>query len=266
MNVKTFLAFIKVGFKTALRFRFNFVVGFIITPLSILIYYFLWKAVFAFSGQNIIKGFSFSEMVGYYVVSMIVGLFIWIDIDKWMADDIRKGQLVVDLLKPLGYVWQCLFFEIGLNIFGILIQLAPVFLIGFLFFGLKIAGFWTFAVFFASLFFGFLIAYFLSFLVGITAFWFKEISGLRRVRRALNLFLSGGLIPLTFFPAGFQKVSHFLPFEYMRFVPINIYLGKYSVVGIFLQLFFQFVWVLILLLLVGFCWRSAVKKFSGEGT
>ena len=101
MRFKNIPAFMFAGFKVALRYRFNFVVGIITTPLSVLIYYFLWKAIYAFTGQSVIKGYSFSELVGYYVVSMIVGLFIWIDIDKWIAEDIRKGQLVVDLLRPL---------------------------------------------------------------------------------------------------------------------------------------------------------------------
>ncbi len=266
MSFKNFFSFMFMGFKVALRYRFGFMVTLITTPISILIYYFLWKAVYAFTGQTVIRGYSFHDLVGYYVVSMIVGLFIWIDIDKWIAEDIRKGQLVVDLLRPFGYIWQSLSFEIGINLFAVIIQLVPVFLIGFLFFGLRVAGFWVFVAFFLSLAFGFLIAFLISFLVGLTAFWFKKTSGLRRVRRALSMFLSGGLIPLSFFPLSFQKVFHFLPFEYMRFVPINIYLGKYSFYGVVFQLFLQFVWVLVLFFFAIFSWKSAVKKFSGEGT
>lgn len=260
------LAQVVVGFKVALRYRFNFLVNLVNVPISAIIYVFLWTAVFSYTGQSVIRGYSLEEMIGYYVVSMLVGLFVWVDVDKWIADDIRKGNLVVDLLRPMGYLAQTLWFEIGINVFGILISVVPVFLLGFVFFGLQVAPWYVFVAFFLSLVFGFLIAFMLSFLVGITAFWFKEISGLRRVRRALVLFLSGGMIPLTFFPLVFQRVFEFLPFQYIRYTSINIYLQKYALQGVLLQLGIQLVWVLVLLFLVVRIWNTAVIKFSGEGT
>lgn len=255
-----------IGFKVALRFRFNFVVSLITVPLSVLIYYFLWSSVFGYTGQEIIRGFTFNEMIGYYVVSMIAGLFVWVNIDKWIAEDIRKGYLVVDMLKPMTYLAQCLWFEIGLNFLGIVMNLIPVFIIGFVLFGLQVAPLVSFIAFFVSLLFGFLIAFFISFFVGLTAFWFKEIGGLRRMRSALVLFLSGGMIPLTFFPEKMQSVFEYLPFQYIRYTPINIYLGKYLGLNLVMQLLLQLFWVVVLFLLVQWTWKTAAKKFSGEGT
>jgi len=255
-----------VGFKVALRYRFNFLVSLITVPLSVLIYYFLWSSVFSYTGQEIIRGFTFNEMIGYYVISMIAGLFVWVDIDKWIAEDIRKGYLVVDMLKPMTYLAQCLWFEIGLNFLGIVMNLAPVFIIGFVLFGLQVAPLVSFVAFFVSLLMGFLIAFFISFFVGLTAFWFKEIGGLRRMRRALVVFLSGGMIPLTFFPEAMQKVFEYLPFQYIRYTSINIYLGKYIGFNLVMQLLLQLFWVVLLFLLVRWTWKTAAKKFSGEGT
>ena len=62
-----------VGFKVAMRYRFNFLVSLITVPASVLIYYFLWSSVFGYTGQEIIRGFTLNEMIGYYVVSMIAG-------------------------------------------------------------------------------------------------------------------------------------------------------------------------------------------------
>src|SRR4030042_2688363 len=96
------------GFKVALRYRFNFLVNLVFVPLSVLIYVFLWTAIFGYTGQSVIQGYSLDEMIGYYVVSMLVGLFVWVDVDKWISEDIRKGNLVVDLLRPMAYLAQTL--------------------------------------------------------------------------------------------------------------------------------------------------------------
>ncbi|MBW3018676.1 ABC-2 family transporter protein [Candidatus Woesearchaeota archaeon] len=264
--IKKYLAQVFVGFKVATRFRFNFLVNILTVPLSVLIYAFLWTAIFSYTGQDLIRGFSLNGMIGYYVVSMIAGLFIWVDIDKWIAEDIRKGYLVVDMLRPMTYLAQCIYFEIGVNFMGIVVNLIPVFLIGFVAFGLQVASLPLFVAFFMSLAFGFLIAFFISFFVGLTAFWFKEIGGLRRVRRALVVFLSGGMIPLTFFPDTAQKVFAYLPFQYIRYTSINIYLGKYGGWNLAFQMLVQLGWVILLYLLVRWTWNTAAKKFSGEGT
>jgi len=266
LQARNYCAQLLMGFKTALRYRFNFVVSLLTVPLSVLIYYFLWSSVFAYTGKAVIRGFSFEEMIGYYVVSMIVGMFVWVDIDKWIAEDIRKGNLIVDLLRPMTYIAQCVWFEIGINSFGILLNLVPVFIIGFVFFNLAVAPLHVFGIFFVSLALGFMIAFLMSFLVGLTAFWFKEIAGLRRVRRTLTVFLSGGMIPLTFFPESLQRVFEFLPFQYIRYTAINVYLQKYSLPGMFVQLAIQLIWVLVLYWIVYALWNIAVRKFSGEGT
>lgn len=260
------LAELILGFKVAFRYRFNFFINLLTIPMSVLIYAFLWKAIYAYTGDSVIRGFSYAELVSYYVVSMLVGLFVWVDVDKWIAEDIRKGQLVVDLLRPITYFAQCLWFEIGLNAFGILLSVVPTFAIGYFWFGLKIAAFSVFVLFFVSMALGFLIAFLMSFLVGLTAFWFKEISGLRRVRRALTVFLSGGMIPLSFFPEALQRIFEFLPFQYIRYTSINIYLQKYSLTASLWQLCIQLIWVLGMFFLVKLIWNVAVKKFAGEGT
>ncbi|MBU0461430.1 MAG: ABC-2 family transporter protein, partial [Nanoarchaeota archaeon] len=114
------------------------------------------------------------------------------------------------------------------------------------------------------------ICFLLSYMVGISAFWINRISGLRRMKRGLILFLSGGMIPIAFFPQWFIGLSNYLPFQYIRYVPINIYLGQYSIsaagfnnIGIVLGA--QIAWTLILLGITHLMWKAAIKKFSGAG-
>lgn len=262
---KTYWAQAKIGFKVGIKYRFHFIIAMLTVPLSLIIYYFLWQAIYTYTGQDIIRGFTFPALVQYYVLSMIVGFFVWCDVDKWMSQDIRRGHIITMFIYPMRFLWQHLAFEIGINSLGILLEMIPVFVVGFVFFGLAVAPAFNFIAFLASVVLAFFLAFFVSFNVGLSAFWLKKIEGIRRVRRTLLVFLSGGMIPLTFFPQSLQYVSHFLPFEYIRYVPIQIYLGEFSRLGVLGQLGLQLVWIVLLYFLSKAVYQKAFKQFAGAG-
>ena len=264
--IKSAYATSKLGFKVAIKYRFNFIVAFLTVPISITIFFLLWESIFAYSNTEILRGFSFPQMVSYYVVSSIVGFFIFSEPDKWMSDDVRRGQVIRDLLKPLSYFSQWIFFEIGLNSFGILTEMVPVFIVGFLFFNLHLPPMLYFITFFISVAFAFLITYLLGYLIGLASFWLKQVTGLRRVKRALLFFLSGGLIPLAFFPPWLEKLSFILPFAYIRYVPINIYLVNYTPAELFVMLAIQIAWIIALYIAMRILMGFALKQIAGAGT
>lgn len=263
--LKNYWAEGKMGFKVGLQYRFSFIVTMLTTPLSLFMYFFLWKSIYSFTGQEIIQGFTFGTLIEYYVLSMIIGFFTWCDVDKWISQDVRRGHIISAFVVPMSILSQNLAFELGINVLGIVIEMIPVFIIGFVLFGLHAAPLFNFMMFFVSIALAFMLSFFISFNVGLSAFWLKKIDGLRRIRRTLLYFLSGGLIPLTFFPVWVQDVSHFLPFEYIRSVPIKIYLADYSAMGIFSQISIQVAWIILLYLLSRVMYKQAFRQFTGAG-
>ena len=224
--MKKKLAIGKGGFKTAIAYRFHFFVSVVLVPLSLVIYYFLWKSIFEYSGEAVIRGFTFQEMISYYALSVIIGVFTWSTVDNWIENDVRFGNLVTVLLKPVNFFYWYYFFEVGTHLFGLITELIPIFIISFLFFGVGIAAFSNFVLFIISLLLAALLYFLISYIVGLTAFWFKRIFGIRRLKRVVVSFLSGAFIPLAFLPSSLEKVSRYLPFQYIRQEPIFIYLGK----------------------------------------
>ena len=255
----------KKGIKTWSTYRFEFVVGLLSVPISLIIYFFLWKSVYAYTGEGVIRGFTFQQMVNYYVLSMIVGFFTWSEVDKWVEQDLLHGNTISSLLKPVSFISWYMFFEIGINIMNIIWQMIPVFIIGFVFFGLGIAPAFNFIAFLISLLLAFFIYYGMTFLLGLSAFWLKKITGLRRVRRVVLGFLGGSFIPLTLFPEWAQSVLHYLPFESTRFVPITIYLGTISNTEVLKALGVQLFWIAALYGLIYLVWKRAYKLYSSVG-
>ncbi len=258
-------AVFKVGIKTALVYRFHFFISLITAPIYIIIYYSLWKSIFIYSGEPVIQGFTFQAMVAYYLLNMIVGNLVWSDIDAWLEFDIRHGHLISFMSRPISlFAWN-FYFEVGIKILDLMFGVLPVILIGIAFLNLSIAS-WVYVLLFAlAVVFAAYLYFLLSFLVGLTAFWIKSISGIRRVKRVLLSFLSGGMLPLTFFPLWYQKVSYVLPFQFLRFVPINIFLGKYPLLDSALLLAIMLAWVVLLYGLYRIMLSFAIKKFTGVG-
>lgn len=87
---------------------------------------------------------------------------------------------------------------------------------------------------------------------------------LARIQLVMS-FLTGQLIPLTFFPAAVQRIFDFLPFSSMVYTPVMIYLGKYSGYDLAFVLLRQIVWVLLLYGLGSLIWRAVVKRLTVLG-
>jgi len=262
MSINHHIGLANIGIKVATRYRWEAIASLIATPVSLIIYYFLWKSIFTYTGASVIRGFAFNDMVQYYVLSMIVGFFTWSQVDGWIENDIVNGWMFRGMLLPIGLTPWYLSFEMGINVYNIVVQMIPIFLIGIVFFGLPIAPAVPFLAFIMSIVFAFLIYFGLAYLLGLGAFWMKRIQGLRKVRRMLVAFLGGSFIPLAFFPQWLQSVSHFLPFEYVKSVPILIYLQRVPVIE---SLLAQLAWVIALYVIIHFVAKMAVRRYAGVG-
>ncbi len=262
---KKIRSMVKMGFKDALAYRFHFYINLITSPLQLIIYYFLWDSIFSYSNQEIIKGFTFEGIIAYYALNMIVAFFTWSNVDEWLERAVRHGELLNDLLKPVKVIYSYFFTLLGTNSLAIILEIIPFFLMVIFFFGVKIAPLFYFITFLISICIALILIFLISYLVGMTAFWFKKIGGIRRIKRALIVFLSGGMIPLTFFPEIFQKIFSFLPFQYIRFIPINIYLGTYSYLTTLMLIGIQIAWIIGLYLIAELIWYKAFRKFAGAG-
>jgi ABC-2 type transport system permease protein len=92
------------------------------------------------------------------------------------------------------------------------------------------------------------------------AFFTTYIFGLQMAKDALMSFLTGQLIPLSFFPVAVQRVFDFLPFSSMVYTPVMLYLGKYTGSELHFVLLRQTIWVVILYVLGSLIWRQVTKR------
>jgi ABC-2 type transport system permease protein len=93
----------------------------------------------------------------------------------------------------------------------------------------------------------------------------KSILALIRAKYWLIEMLSGLLIPISFFPDAAQKIMARLPFEYIAFVPLQIYLGKLDRAAALRALGTQWLWAIAMLALAHFWWERASRKITIHG-
>jgi ABC-2 type transport system permease protein len=102
-----------------------------------------------------------------------------------------------------------------------------------------------------------------------TAFWFVQSSGIRRVFDLLSGIFSGVFIPLVFFPEGLQKALFFLPFPYMTYVPVMVYTGNFVLAGITMPIpvivGLQAIAVAVVMLISEIIYRASMRRFNGVG-
>lgn len=263
--VKTYAEFIRIGFVNILAFRLRYYTGIITYLINVTVYYFIWRAVFANSTGSI-AGFSLPQILTYVSVGWILRSFYWNTIDQEMAYEVIEGKIAMDFIKPVSVQWMWLARAMGESAFRLILLTAPTaIVIALLFPVLPPASKLNFALFLVAAVGSFFIMGALNFIIGTCAIPLTSILALIRAKFWLIELLSGLLIPLSFFPRSLQLISSWLPFEHIANTPLQIYLGRLSLLQTLRLLAIEYLWVAALIFLGHLWWRRATRKITIHG-
>jgi ABC-2 type transport system permease protein len=263
-RLRIYAEFARVGFINTLAYRLRYYTGIVTYFIYVSVYYFIWKAIYAHSQR--IEGFDFSQILTYIAVGWIIRSFYYNNIDQDLAEQVVEGKLAMDLIKPVNvqamYVAQAL----GESAFRLILLTVPTVIILFSVYPLRPPrSFVHFLEFFLSSSFSFFIVAGINFAVGTLAIRLKSILGLLRAKYFLLELFSGLLLPISFFPHAFQAAFAYLPFQYISYVPVLIYLGKLHGIFVVRALCLQLFWVLALMVLGDAMWRWSSRRIIIQG-
>ena len=263
-GIKIYLPLATNELKRNLAYKGAFYLWIFISLFSSFISYFLWMAVYGSSDNATLGGLSQNEMVVYIFMAYVTSSMTMITIADWVSDDVVKGNVVMQLIKPIDYRLSLMAKAVGVMIYRFL---APGV---FVWIGLEIykvvvlkmevVSVPNFLAYILSCCLSFLICVLFDFCFGMVAFYTTYIFGMLMAKEAIMSFLCGQLIPLSFFPEAIQKVFEFLPFSSMVYTPVMIYLGKYAGMELLLVLTKQVLWVVILYAMGSLIWKQVVKR------
>lgn len=263
-----YLKIFDISLTQEFTYRLSFVLWRFRNVMQILIFFFLWNAVF--SGETTqIFGYDRARIFTYAFVLIIVRAFVLSSRSIDVAGQIANGEITNLLLKPINYFRYWItrdFSSKALNIaFGIFeavilvlilkpdifLQTDPLYLLAFIF-SLLIAVFLFFC---------------LLMLTNFVPFWVPELSWGAQFLVIIVIveFLSGSFFPLDVFPPIVYQFLRFTPFPYLIFIPIKIYLGSFSLSLVLQSLGIGLVWIFILWKAMNYVWKKGLLVYEGVG-
>jgi len=262
--LRVYLEFGRVGFVNALAYRLRYFTGIVTYFIYVSVYYFIWKAIYEHSAS--IEGFDFPHLLTYIGVGWIIRSFYFNTIDQEIAYQAIEGRLAMDLIKPVNLQWMYLARAAGESVFRLGMLTAPTALVLFLVYPLRRpTTLGSAAAFLVSVILSFLLVAAINFAVGTFALRLQSILGLLRAKFFLLELFSGLLLPISFFPHIFQKILGVLPFEYISYIPMLIYLGNLHGAGLARALALQVFWVAVLLAMGDGMWRWSSRRLTIQG-
>lgn len=255
---------IKLNIKLNLAYAVNAWGAFIATIFQIFVFYYIWMAIYKF--DSVINGITKDQIITYIILSRIIYTQItWGFIPK-IGRTIHTGAIITDLLKPMDFQLFMFFERIGDFISFFAMTAIPILIICSLTLGIQVPlDFNTLICFLLSLFMAMTLSFCVEFCIGLMTFYTNYSWGLQTFQEALVSLFSGALIPITFFPGWLKTVTNFLPFQQMSYSPVSIYLGIVKGPQVYETLAFQFIWIVILIILSRIFYTFAIKKITVQG-
>ena len=264
--MKKYLAFSTKAFQRTLTYRFELWMELAINVLFMLIYVYLWKALYA--DQTSVEGYDLIGILTYIVISQTLLTFVFtLRIARIIQAKIRAGEVATDLMKPIDFQMMTLATAVGTSIHTVLFNMLPKVVLFYVIFKLSLPpSFLTVVLFILSVALGYVILFSIEFIIGICAFWLVEIYGLYAlIIWGLHLLFSGYFLPLEFYPAFLSKVAEVLPFRAIIYIPTALYSGQLVGRNLIVSLLIQLAWAIALMAIGRIGYRAAFRKLVVQG-
>lgn len=251
-------------FKRNLAYKGSFYLMILCSIFGPFISYYLWMAIYGSSPDGVLGGLSRAEMVVYIFMTYVTTELVMVGVSENITDDVTEGAVVMTLIKPIDYRMSLISRSMGESLYRFLAPAVFVW-IGLEVYkatvlGLGVTSLANIILYIVSLLMSFFIYAFFDFCFGMVAFVTTYMFGMEMAKSAILNFLSGQLIPISFFPEILQRIFDFLPFSSMVYTPVMVYLGKYTGSELTFVLGRQLVWVILLYALGTFLWSRITKR------
>ncbi|ABX43035.1 ABC transporter permease [Lachnoclostridium phytofermentans] len=221
------------------------------------------------SGQSNFS-MDFSQTVSYiWMQQVLFVLFLVVFGDGEIYSTIRSGSIAYELVRPMSLYnrWFCQ--SASNRIAPTILNCMPVLLLASIMpkpYKISLpVGLGQFLLFLLSsvLALGVVVAF--TMLMYITLFYTLSHRGIKIIVTALTTFLSGGVIPLPFFPEPTLTIVKILPFAAMQNMPLLIFSGSIMGMDVLKGIALQIFWLVALIFIGQLAMRHALKNVVVQG-
>jgi len=266
--MRCYAAFLRQQLRSLTFYRFEFFIKMLYGLIAMYGARCLW-VVLSRQNPSLLER-SLPAMITYAMLAMALDIVFYPSgensVDRYMSNQVRKGSIDTDLLRPLDFQLQMLFRNSSYILSMMVVLVLPACAVGILLMGMQLPPSPLHALAFAvSVVLAYFVLFSLNFLLGLLSMLTMNIKQITWAYRGLVSLLSGKLVPLWLFPVQMQAVMGFLPFRCIFDTPLNIYTGMLNGRDLVVQLALQLAWAALLFALGHGAWRAVRRRMTVQG-
>ena len=268
MNPRKLLALTRAGIMESLHYRLGTFVTLFANLIYLVLVYYLWKAIYASSGVDVVNGMTFTDTMIYLILATSLFNFLEMFVVWDMSRSIQSGKIILDLLKPLKFRTYTFWSYSGSHVVSFIMTFIPTFIIVMIITKGAIPMGLNLVYFLISPLFALIVNFNIEMIVATICLYTESTWGINIVKETIVLLLSGASIPLAFFPEKLRTVVDFMPFRAVYDIPLTILLeknGSDTLQGLLPMFGFQLLWIIILTAAGTLFWNYSVKKITVNG-
>lgn len=263
-NFSGYLALFNIGIKNQMAYKADYLVSLIFGILRPLIMLAVWGVVYAATESPSIAGFTLASTAAYFFLAVPITISTNAEVIDIMQDDIDRGAIASSRIKPMSYPINVLFRSLSSQFVDMVLLVLPLIIISVIAFHLTPTPV-TILLFIAEILIAMAFVHTIEFFIGTMAIRLTNIYGLAITLWETLFLLSGGTVPLNFFPSSVQQILMLSPFPVVCYLPVVTLLGTISQAQIISSSAFALAWTLVLLALAYFWWKFLSKSLGVAG-
>ncbi len=263
--MRVYKRFWQVNWAEQWQYRANLLMYLAYWVVSPVVYLSVWRSVA--NAQGGVKGLSANDFVTYYLTMLVVDVLTSDIVIHILAYKVQDGTLSADLLRPVhpmftgtlmyNLAFKALTFAALVPIMVVLVVLLRPDFSAVTLGSLLLAA--------PAIVLGFAISFLIGATVTSVAFWTTRVYSLSDFVYGLTLLFSGQFVPLELMPPWIQQASQLLPFQYLRYFPVQVILNRLPPEAVLRGYIIGVIWLVALVGLFALVWRAGLKRFSAVG-
>lgn len=265
----------KTGIQSIIMYKGNFFMSLLIGLVSLYVQIIFWPAVYGVDLSKIssyngatISGYTLGQMLAYSVmVYMLQYGNSAINIGNIIKNDVMSGNLNTSLIRPYNYLFYRVILNLSHQIISFTLSAFTAFVL------IWLSREWialpdsiiNILLLIPAAFISYAISFLISCILGLISFWILETSTLHVFLNGIMMIMSGSVFPLDFVSGSGGVILRFLPFSYITFFPIQLYLSNNIDNKIFFDFIVGIIWIVILVLIVKSMWNKGLRRYSAYG-
>ena len=261
-----YLEVFRLSFKMQMVWRTDVVMTVIYALCRIAAGWIVWSAIF--TGKEIVGGFTFREMLTYYLIcSFLISVDFSSQIGFELNDLIRDGKFSGHMVTPMDPLRYFCSLVAGETAFHAIFSAIAVFAcVAALHVNVSLTtdpARVMIALALAATGLAFMACF--SFIMGILTFRFIDINFILHVQSCALAFATGSMVPLSLLPDAAFRISRLLPFHHVIYTPSTLLTGQAGVSEGLSGLVALIAWTALTAIIGEKMYHHLRKKYDGVG-